>query len=183
MGRRATHRAFGSGTPRPGQVGLALAAALVVAGLLTVAAGASTSGTVVTVTQNKTWGPILTLGNGDTLYRFTPDPKNMSVCTGACARAWPPVLLAKGQKKPIGDGVRGLGTITRANGARQVTYEGLPLYLYIGDHRAGQVNGNIKDAFGQWWTVNPAYPTAVPKARSSSGSSTTGASAGSSVAY
>jgi predicted lipoprotein with Yx(FWY)xxD motif len=166
--------------------GIALAAVLAgVAGLGISArpatAGAAGGSTVVRVTHNKTWGSILTLKNGDTLYRLTADSKNKSTCTGACAKVWPPVLLATGQKSPIGQGVHGLGTITRADGARQVTLDGLPLYLFIGDSKPGQVTGNIKDTWGQWWTVNPSHPTAVPTAASSSGSS--GAGTGSSVAY
>jgi predicted lipoprotein with Yx(FWY)xxD motif len=127
-------------------------------------AGASGSPTVVTVTHSSKWGPILTLSNGDTVYRLTADRANHSVCTGPCLAAWPPVLLATGQKAPTGHGVHGLGTINRGNGERQVTYKGVPLYLFVGDHHAGQVNGNIKDTWGQWWTVNPSNPHAVPTA-------------------
>ena len=77
-------------------------------------------------------------------------------------------MLAPGQASPKGQGVSDLGTITRSNGQKQVTYQGIPLYLYIGDHSAGQVNGNIKDTWGQWWVVNPAHPHATPTAAKSS---------------
>jgi predicted lipoprotein with Yx(FWY)xxD motif len=147
-----------------------------------VAATAHTAAkTVVTTTNNKTWGSILTLSNGDTVYRLTADSKNRSVCTGSCAKAWPPVLLASGQSKPSGNGVSDLGTITRSNGAKQVTYQGIPLYLYVGDKKADQVTGNLKDTWGQWWVVNPAHPTAKPVAKSSTTSSSVASSGG--VAY
>ncbi|MGP0029042.1 MAG: hypothetical protein ACLPVF_00885 [Acidimicrobiales bacterium] len=150
-------------------------------------AGAATSPTVVVVTHNEKWGTFLALKNGDTIYRLATDPLNKSTCSGACAKAWPPVLLASGQAKPAGDGVSGLGSIARARGARQVTYKGVPLYLFIGDHKAHQVNGNIKDTWGQWWVVNPAHPLAVPAAAKSSGGSasptTTAPAGGSGVAY
>lgn len=176
----------GSIRSRISRRGIALAAVLAgVAGLgisaLPATAGASGASTVVTVTHNKTWGSILTLKNGDTLYRLTADSKNKSTCSGACAKVWPPVLLAAGQKSPIGHGVSGLGSIARAGGARQVTINGLPLYLFIGDQKPGQATGNIKDMWGQWWTVNPSHPTAVPTAASSG--SSTGASAGTGAAY
>jgi predicted lipoprotein with Yx(FWY)xxD motif len=130
-------------------------------------AGAQTA-TVVTVAHNPTWGQILTLGNGVTLYRLTADSKNKSTCTGACLAAWPPALLAAGQKKPVGHhGVRGLGTITTGAG-RQVTYHGIPLYEFVGDHGPGQVNGNVADTWGQWWVVNPAHPLATPVANAPS---------------
>jgi predicted lipoprotein with Yx(FWY)xxD motif len=126
---------------------------------------ASKSGnqTVVTITDSATWGPILTLSNKDTLYRLTADPTNKTVCSGACAVAWPPAVLATGQTTPVGRGVSGLGTIRRSNGKLQVTYQGIPLYLFVGDHAPGEVNGNIKDTWGQWWVVDPAHPTATPQ--------------------
>lgn len=127
-------------------------------------ANAAEAYTTVMVVHNKTWGSLLALSNGDTLYRYALDTKNHSKCTGACAKIWPPVELAGDQKAPVGKGVKGLGTIRRAGGAKQVTYEGIPLYRFVGDKAPFQVHGNIKDKFGQWWSVNPAKPTAVPKA-------------------
>jgi predicted lipoprotein with Yx(FWY)xxD motif len=149
------------------------------------AAGAASPPTVITVAHNGTWGKILVLGNGTTVYRLAADPKNKSVCKGECAKIWPPVLLASGQKKPLGHGgVTGLGTITRSGGAHQVTYKGVPLYRFIGDHKAGQATGNIKDTWGKWWVVNPANPKAIPKATAtSSGGAAPTTVAGSGAAY
>jgi predicted lipoprotein with Yx(FWY)xxD motif len=167
--------------------GLALGIGSALAGtaIAPAVAGASPSSTVIVVAHNKTWGSILAMSNGDTIYRLTTDTANKSVCSEACAKAWPPVVLAPGQKSPMGQGVSGLGTITRAGGQKQVTYKGIPLYLYIGDHAAGQVNGNIKDTWGQWWVVNPAHPhaTPTPAKSSSSGNGSTSTTAGSGVAY
>lgn len=147
-----------------------------------VAAGASPSPTTITVTQNKTWGPTLTLKDGRTLYRFVKDSKDKSVCAAACATVWLPVLLARGQKTPVGDGVSHLGSFTRANGTHQVSYEGIPLYTFAGDKAAGQVKGNIKDGFGQWWSINPASPTTTPKKKSGTTPTTTTTSGGG-IAY
>jgi len=160
---------------------LASGAILVATGVATVSGGAA-SPTTIAVAQNKTWGPTLTLKNGDTLYRLTKDSKNKSVCTGKCATIWVPVLLATGQKTPVGSGVSHLGSFTRANGAHQVTYEGIPLYTFTGDKKAGQVTGNVKDTWGQWWSINPASPTTAPK-KKGGGSPTTTTTSGGGIAY
>ncbi len=146
------------------------------------ASGASSSPTTIAVSQNKTWGPTLTLKNGDTLYRLTADSKNTSVCTSKCATIWFPVLLAKGQKKPVGDGVSKLGSFSRAGGSKQVTYEGIPLYTFSKDKKPGQVNGNVKNSWGQWWSINPKNPLSAPKKSGGSGGTTTTTSGGG-IAY
>ena len=107
------------------------------------------------------------------MYRFVKDATNKSNCSGSCTVAWPPVLLAKGQTKPVGKGVGHLGVIMRSNGSHQVTYEGIPLYTFVRDTKHS-IDGNIKDAFGQWWTVNPAHPKATPVKSGSSGSGSSG---------
>ncbi len=155
-----------------------MAVALGASSLLGVAAlplvsGASSSPITVTVSQNKTWGATLTLKDGDTLYRLVKDSKDKSVCTGKCATIWIPVVLAAGQTAPVGVGVSHLGSFTRAGGAKQVTYEGIPLYRFTGDKKAGAVTGNVKDTWGQWWSMNPKSPLTPPKKKSGSGSTTT----------
>jgi predicted lipoprotein with Yx(FWY)xxD motif len=170
----------GAATLRNGAL-LAAGAVLIAIGVANVS-GAAASPTTIAVAQNKTWGPTLTLKNGDTLYRLTKDSKNKSVCTGQCATIWVPVLLATGQKTPVGSGVSHLGSFTRANGTHQVTYEGIPLYTFSGDKKAGQVTGNIKDTWGQWWSINPASPTTAPK-KKGGGSPTTTTTSGGGIAY
>lgn len=136
-------------------------------------ASASAAGKSVTikVEKNKTWGNILELGNGQTVYRLDSDPTGKSSCTGACAKVWPPVLASKVNAK----GLKGFTEIKRAGGQKQVAFKGHALYTFIADKTAGQVKGNVKDSWGQWATVNPAHPTATPvakKAASSGGAST-----------
>jgi predicted lipoprotein with Yx(FWY)xxD motif len=160
---------------------LASASLVLVTGVATLS-GAASSPTTITVTQNKTWGATLTLKDGHTLYRLTKDSNNKSVCTGKCATIWLPVLLASGQKTPVGSGVSHLGSFTRANGTHQVTYEGIPLYTFTGDKKAGAVTGNVKDTWGQWWSINPASPTTPPKKKGGGGSTTT-TTAGGGIAY
>lgn len=154
-------------------IAVGVSATILASAALPLAAGATSSPTTITVSQNKTWGPTLTLKNGDTIYRLTKDSTDKSVCTGKCATIWVPVLLATGQKTPDGVGVRDLGSFTRANGTKQVTYEGIPLYRYTGDKKAGEITGNVKDTWGQWWSINPKSPLTPPTKSTSGGSTTT----------
>ena len=91
---------------------------------------------------------VLTNANGLTLYWFVPDTSTSSKCTGSCAIYWPPVSGSQN----AGPGVTGrLGTIKRPGGGLQATYEGHPLYTYIGDRGPGQANGNDLDLNGGFW--------------------------------
>ncbi len=100
---------------------------------------------------NSDLGNILVNMKGRTLYLFQKDSGSKSACTGACAAAWPP-LLANG-KPTVGSGATAsmVGTTTRSPRARQVTYNGHPLYLYEGDQKPGDTNGQGLTAFGGGW--------------------------------
>jgi predicted lipoprotein with Yx(FWY)xxD motif len=91
---------------------------------------------------------LLTNAEGLTLYWFAPDSTTKSVCYGSCAAYWPPVTGS-----PLaGPGVTGtLGTITRTDGKVQATYDGHPLYTYIGDSAPGQASGNNLNLNGGLW--------------------------------
>lgn len=91
---------------------------------------------------------VLTDSKGFTLYWFVPDTTTTSKCNGQCAKFWPPV------KGPVsaGSGVTGtLGTITRADGSTQATWNGHPLYTFIEDKAPGQAKGNGKNLSGGVW--------------------------------
>jgi len=91
---------------------------------------------------------VLTNGHGRTLYWFAPDTPTASACTGSCAVYWPPVAGSP----HAGPGVTGpLGTIKRPGGAVQATYDGHPLYTYIGDSGPRQARGNNLDLSGGLW--------------------------------
>jgi predicted lipoprotein with Yx(FWY)xxD motif len=91
---------------------------------------------------------LLTNAKGLTLYWFAPDTSTKSVCYGSCAAYWPPVTGAPS----AGPGVTGtLGTITRTGGAKQATYDGHPLYTYIGDSAPGTASGNNINLNGGLW--------------------------------
>jgi predicted lipoprotein with Yx(FWY)xxD motif len=91
---------------------------------------------------------LLTNASGLTLYWFAPDTSGKSVCYGSCAAYWPPVT----GDPTAGPGVTGrLGTITRTDGTTQATYDGHPLYTYIGDSAPGQASGNNLNLNGGLW--------------------------------
>lgn len=99
------------------------------------------------------YGRILFDGHGRALYAFTRDARSRSRCADACAEAWPPYLV----RGPLigGSDVRAslLGTTRRADGARQVTYAGRPLYYWIGDREPGDVGCQNVFEFGGLWLV------------------------------
>ncbi|MGH3069214.1 MAG: COG4315 family predicted lipoprotein [Streptosporangiaceae bacterium] len=110
---------------------------------------------------------VLATAKGFTVYWFGPDTRTMSHCNGKCAHAWPPV------KGPAvaGPGVTGkLGTIKRADGSTQATFNGHPLYTFIADTAPGQANGNGVNAAGGLWHDVPAAATAAAAPSSPSGS-------------
>jgi predicted lipoprotein with Yx(FWY)xxD motif len=131
------------------------------------ASPAASGGTTLTA---KTIGgkQVLVNARGFTVYWFAPDTATTSKCTGSCATYWPPV------KAPAtaGAGVTGtLGTITRTDGTTQATYNGHPLYTYVGDKAPGQDKGNGLNISGGLWYVVPVSGTAAPAASSSAKSS------------
>lgn len=107
-------------------------------------AGAGSGTTVMAKSINGT--NLLVDGtSGFTLYDFANDVANngKSACSGSCATTWPPLTVPSGSTPTAGAGASGkLGTITRDDGTTQVTYNGLPVYHYAGDSKAGDTTGN-----------------------------------------
>jgi predicted lipoprotein with Yx(FWY)xxD motif len=120
-------------------------------------AGSTVSGGTKLAVGKTRLGRILVDSKGITLYDFPPDKGTTSVCYGACAALWPPLLT---HGKPIaGHGVRPslLGTTKRRDGKLEVTYNGHPLYYWVGDHKPGQTTGQGINQFGgPWWVLSPA---------------------------
>jgi predicted lipoprotein with Yx(FWY)xxD motif len=103
-------------------------------------------------------GHVLVAGDGHTLYMYAPDHQGRSTCYGVCAKQWPPLLLPTGTRHAIaGPGIKTalLGTVTRKNGALQVTYNGWPLYLYAVDFQPGEAAGQGDD-MGLWYVLSPS---------------------------
>ena len=134
------------------------------------AAAAAGSGLVIT-TKSGSAGAFLTDGSGRAVYLWTKDGKDSSACSGACAGAWPPVTTTGAVTASGGVNTADLSTITRSGGAKQVVYDGHPLYYFSGDSGPGQVNGQGSDGFGaKWWPVDPAG-TSITAAVTVSGAS------------
>jgi predicted lipoprotein with Yx(FWY)xxD motif len=125
-------------------------------------------------------GKTLVDAQGRTLYLFKKDSGTTSACTGACAGAWPPVR-ANG-KPTAGSGANAslLGTTVRSDGARQVTYNGHPLYLFVMDKKPGDTNGQGKTAFGAAWFALSPPGNQVSGSASKSGGGTSSSSGGAS---
>ncbi|MGY0060803.1 hypothetical protein ACWY4P_30385 [Streptomyces sp. LZ34] len=100
--------------------------------------------------------PVVVNGAGFTLYRFDKDTAmpSRSNCEGACATTWPPVLIAPGGKIFV-DGVKpsAIGVIKRADGTRQVTINGWPVYRFSKDTKPGDTKG--QGVGGTWFGVTP----------------------------
>ena len=120
------------------------------------AASASGSGSTVITTASSSGSTFLTDG-GKAVYLWGKDGNGMSACSGACAGAWPPVTATGTVTAAGGATASDLGTITRSDGTKQVTYDGHPLYFYAGESGSGMANGQGSDNFGaKWWLVSPS---------------------------
>ncbi|HEY3647660.1 MAG TPA: hypothetical protein VGL33_06790 [Streptosporangiaceae bacterium] len=150
--RRAQARAQSAVSVVVGAVSAVSVAALALLGVAVVSAGGSpvAAADVGATLKTVTVGGVDVLANADgfTLYWFAPDTSTSSKCFGSCAIYWPPVSGSP----EAGSGVTGkLGTIKRPGGGLQATYDGHPLYTYIGDRGPGQANGNDLDLNGGFW--------------------------------
>src|SRR5689334_22167828 len=124
---------------------------------------AATAGSLKTATIGG--ATVLTSSKGFTLYSFAPDTSTKSNCNGTCAQNWPPV------KGPAtASGVKGtFGTIKRSDGSVQATFDGHPLYTFVGDTAAGQAKGNGLNAAGGLWHEITTSGSAAPVSTSSPG--------------
>jgi predicted lipoprotein with Yx(FWY)xxD motif len=118
------------------------------------ASAAAGAATVISTKHAGDFGTILASGPRHlTVYLFEADHGSTSVCSGACANAWPPVTTT-GQPRASGASLSAdLGTITRPDGTRQVTYKGHPLYFFVRDKDGGDTYGQGVSAFGADWYV------------------------------
>jgi predicted lipoprotein with Yx(FWY)xxD motif len=126
------------------------------AGASSPSSGASSSGGTVIETATSSAGTFLTNGSGRAVYLWAKDTGDMSNCNGACAGAWPPVTTTATATASGSAKASDIGTITRSDGTKQVTYDGHPLYYFSGDSGPGTASGQGSDAFGaKWWLVAP----------------------------
>jgi predicted lipoprotein with Yx(FWY)xxD motif len=112
-------------------------------------ANAGSGGLVVQARSVTGVGPVLVSTSGLTLYHLPSESASNITCTGQCASVWPPFLLPSGDSgASAGSGVSGsFGTVKRPEGGTQVTFNGMPLYTYVGDTAPGQANGQNVGGF------------------------------------
>jgi predicted lipoprotein with Yx(FWY)xxD motif len=144
--------------PMPVKLGVPVAAGLLAAacgsaaGSTAAGTPANSASTTATVIESHAGS-----ASGRAVYLWAADSMNKSTCSGACAGAWPPVTTKGNVTAADGAKTADLGTITRSDGSKQVTYDGHPLYYFAGDSGPGQTNGQGSDSFGaKWWLVAPA---------------------------
>jgi predicted lipoprotein with Yx(FWY)xxD motif len=120
----------------------------------TAAAPSSAASAVLVTTKHNTLGTILAAGPKQlTVYMFEGDKGSASACSGGCTHVWPPVTTS-GTATSGGSAMAGeLGTITRPDGTRQVTYRGHPLYFFARDGDKGDAYGQGVVGFGASWYV------------------------------
>ena len=144
----------------------------------------------LTAAKVKKMGDTVQNEKGFVLYRFDDDTagsKPVSTCNGACAKIWHPALTNDGQPKLKGIDAKLLGTVVRADGTKQLTLKGWPLYSYIGDKIPGTWKG--QNVAGKWFVIKsdgtknltclPAISKPVAPPKEDSGSDASGSDAGS----
>jgi predicted lipoprotein with Yx(FWY)xxD motif len=157
--------------------------------------GSNTSSNTATATGIKTsvinGHTVLTDSSGFVLYWYAPDTPTASKCSGTCATYWPPLMGTPSLASGVNLAGK-LGTIKRANGQLQATYDGHPLYLFKSDTSAGQWTGNDIVASGaKWWLMTSTgsklkkkdTATATAPSSGSGGSSSSPSSGGGGYGY
>ena len=140
---------------------------------------ASAAVPTVAVADSATFGPVLTTGTGMALYTLDTDHNGQSTCHGSCPAIWPPLNIAAGTVPTGGPGVTGtVASSTQSNGTVQVTYNGAPVYTFVGDTSPGAVTGNnVSGFFVVKVAPVPSTTTTAPATTSSGPSAPSGSSA------
>ena len=143
-------------------------------------AGASTSSVTVSAKSVPGLGTVLVNQKGRTLYMLTSEKGGKITCTASsgCLHVWPEIDLPSGATAATaGSGVQSslLGTVKGATGEMEVTYNGWPLYTFIGDSSAGTATGQALTNFGgTWYVLNTAGNPVTAKAAAAASSPSTG---------
>jgi predicted lipoprotein with Yx(FWY)xxD motif len=133
-------------------VAFALASAVAAAAVPSGMAGGDVTRGPVVVRKDKTFGRVLVTRGHKALYYWDVEKRaHRIVCTGACLRRWPPLVVASRSAVPRTiAGVRGrFGVVKRPDGRLQVTHDGLALYTYVDDGP----NQVLCDNFNRWFVV------------------------------
>jgi predicted lipoprotein with Yx(FWY)xxD motif len=107
-------------------------------------------GTQVLIVERSKLGWVLAEASGFVVYTYGGDTKGGSpTCTGSCASIWPAVTGLP-QAGPADTLPGPLGTVTMANGTKQITYNGYPLYTLKG---AGALSTKGDGMEGKWHVI------------------------------
>jgi predicted lipoprotein with Yx(FWY)xxD motif len=151
---------------------IANAASLSVIASFGFGAAAWSASVQINTAKKPPFGTYLTDSTGRTVYMFTADMNDMSMCSGACTKPWPAVVTMGAPTAGSGVQASALGTIANGN-ARQVTYYGHPLYYFIRDKSAGTTAGEgITHFGGSWYVVSPEGKGVQPDGKVLAGSGT-----------
>lgn len=116
----------------------------------------------VRLSNDATFGNVMTTEDGFTLYFFALDSKTTANCNGGCADVWP-AFFADDLTLDSGLSSSDFGTINREDGSQQTTYKGWPLYTFSNDGVAGDINGD--GAGDTWYVAKPDYSIMIAKAQ------------------
>ncbi len=122
--------------------------------MITITAIAEKKSYAVDMVNSKQYGNYLTNETYFTLYRYLSDPQDrkISTCNGGCAKTWLPFYVEDLTMNPELKSID-FDTITREDGSKQLAYKGWPLYLYTGDTKTFETNG--QGVNGLWFVVQP----------------------------
>lgn len=156
----------------PGAPGLSAGAAAVAGGLalglaLATASPASAGGPAeVVAIELHGYGRVLATASRRSLYLLSSEARGRITCTGGCLSLWPPLLVPRGARPRAGPGVAGrLGVIRLRGGSRQLTFNGYPLYTFVGDSGpAGAAGEGIAANGGVWYLVRAGATSALETA-------------------
>jgi predicted lipoprotein with Yx(FWY)xxD motif len=133
------------------------------------------SGAFLQAVNIKGYGEVLANSSHMSLYGLSVESVHKLVCNGACLTYWPPLEVSSATKSvSLGPGVSGVvGFVARSATKKQVTFDGIPLYLFIKDTKPGQTFGEGVAAFGGTWGLVRASSLILPAKPSSGSTSST----------
>lgn len=108
------------------------------------------------------FGSILTDKDGKTLYFFSSDAAGAPTCTGGCETTWP-LYYSADASTDLNLNKAEVGEVTRADGRKQSTYRGYPLYYFAGDVAKGDTKGD--GVGGIWFVAKPDYSLMLANAQ------------------
>jgi predicted lipoprotein with Yx(FWY)xxD motif len=155
-----------------------IAVVVSISGGKTKAQPAVAAGSAISLKQSSV-GKVLTDANGRALYLFAGDNRNASRLSAAGLAVWPAFTSTRLPRATGGADAAQIGMATGTGGGTQITYNGHPLYYYVGDHQPGQVLGQGLNQFGARWYVLAATGGAITSAPKSAPAAASGGSSSS----